>query len=66
VKDCSVPTRTVQRDDAALIPSFGPSVRWGLLPPSSNVSHFSVFRTDCGCVEKTPLPLIIKHWECAN
>ncbi|KAG2642966.1 hypothetical protein PVAP13_2KG291100 [Panicum virgatum] len=27
VKDCSVPTRTVQRDDAALIPSFGPSVR---------------------------------------
>ena len=61
VKDCSVPTRTVQRDDAALIPSFGPSVRWGLLPPSSNISHFSVFRTDCGCVEKTLLPLIIKH-----
>ena len=27
VKDCSIPARTVQRDDAALIPSFGPSVR---------------------------------------
>ena len=30
VKDCSIPARTVQRDDAPLMPSFGPSVRWGL------------------------------------
>jgi len=27
VKDCSIPARTVQRDDAPLMPSFGPSVR---------------------------------------
>jgi len=27
VKDCSILARTVQRDDAPLMPSFGPSVR---------------------------------------
>ena len=27
VNDCSVPARTVPRDDAALMPSFGPSLR---------------------------------------
>ena len=37
-----------------------------VLPPSSKVSHSRVFRADYGCVEKTLLPLIIKHWECAN
>ena len=34
--------------------------RWKLLPPSSNISHFRVFRTDYDCVERTLLPLIIK------
>ena len=37
-----------------------------VLPPSSNVSHSRVFRTDYSYVEKTLIPLIIKHWECAN
>ena len=33
-----------------------------VLPPSPNISHSRVFRTNYGCVEKTLLPLIIKHW----
>ena len=32
-----------------------------LLPPSSNVSHSRVFKTYYNRVEKTLLPLIIKH-----
>ena len=34
-----------------------------VLPPSPNISHSRVFRTNYGCVEKTLLPLIIKHWD---
>jgi len=34
-----------------------------ILPPSSNLRRSGVFRTDYNCVEKTLLPLIIKHWD---
>ena len=33
-----------------------------LLPLSSNIRRSGVFRSDYVCVEKTLLPLIIKHW----
>ena len=33
-----------------------------VLPPSWNVGHSGVFRTDYGWIEKTFLPLIIMHW----